>query len=125
MTPLVLRIEAVRAWIYRILTPLTLLLVGLGYSTENEIAVWSGLVLAVLNGALAIANSDTGSFGWEHVRALGYRILTPLSAIAIFYGMIDESTIALWVGLISAALGGGSAVASTSGAEIEPPPLFP
>ena len=40
----------------------------------------------------------------EHVRAYIYRLLTPVAALLIFYGVISEAEAALWVELAGTAL---------------------
>lgn len=50
----------------------------------------------------------------EHVRAYIYRVLVALQPIATVYGIVDDQTGALWLGLAAAILGLGLATANTS-----------
>jgi hypothetical protein len=50
----------------------------------------------------------------EATRAWIYRVLVALVPILVFYGAVDESQIAVWLGLASAVLGFGLASANTS-----------
>ena len=45
------------------------------------------------------------------VRTWIYTILTPLSALLVFYGAVSESEVALWVALVTATIQGGTAIA--------------
>lgn len=60
--------ERVRAYIYRIGTPIGALLVFYGFLSEQELALWLGVVGAVLmigEGALASAHTSTKHLGDE------------------------------------------------------------
>jgi len=50
--------EQVRAYIYRILTAVGTLVMGYGFITTNELALWLGLATAVLN-IMPSANTST------------------------------------------------------------------
>lgn len=50
--------EQVRAYIYRILTAVGTLIMGYGFITTNELALWLGLATAVLN-IMPSANTST------------------------------------------------------------------
>lgn len=50
--------EQARAYVYRILVAIGVLLTGYGILTANEVAMWLGLVTAVLN-VLPTANTTT------------------------------------------------------------------
>lgn len=41
----------------------------------------------------------------EPVRAYIYTILVPLSALLVVYGILDDQTVTLWLGIASAILG--------------------
>ena len=40
----------------------------------------------------------------EHVRAYIYRLLTPVGALLVFYGLLGDAELALWLQLAGAAL---------------------
>lgn len=46
-------------------------------------------------------------------RAWVYRVVTAVSLIAAGYGIIDDSQAGLWVGLVAAFIGAGTATAHT------------
>lgn len=50
----------------------------------------------------------------EATRAYVYRVLLALQPLVLFYGIASESEVALWLGVISAALGLGLATKNTS-----------
>ena len=50
----------------------------------------------------------------EPTRAWIYRILVAADPVLIAYGVLDEATAAVWVGLAAAVLGIGLAVGKTS-----------
>jgi len=50
----------------------------------------------------------------EATRAYIYRILLALSALAVVYGLVDESVVPLWLAVASAVLGNGLASVNTS-----------
>jgi hypothetical protein len=50
----------------------------------------------------------------ETTRAYIYRVLVALVPILVFYGALDESQVAVWLGLASSVLGFGLASANTS-----------
>lgn len=50
----------------------------------------------------------------ESTRAWIYRILTPLSALGIAYGVVDDQKAALWVAFGTAVFSGGLAIKNTS-----------
>lgn len=50
----------------------------------------------------------------EATRAWIYRVLVAAVPVLIAYGVLDEATAAVWVGLAAAVLGVGLAVANTS-----------
>jgi hypothetical protein len=50
----------------------------------------------------------------EHTRAYIYRVLTALVPLVTAYGIIDQRTAALWLGVIGALLGIGLASMNTS-----------
>lgn len=54
------------------------------------------------------------SFKNEATRAWIYRVLLAVVPILVFYGAIDESQVAVWLGLASSVLGFGLASANTS-----------
>ena len=51
--------ESTRAWIYRILTPLSALVIAYGVVDEQKAALWVALAMAVFSGGLAIKNTST------------------------------------------------------------------
>jgi hypothetical protein len=51
--------EQRRAWLYRLVTPVTVLLVAYGAVDEATAALWVGVVTAALTGGLAIRNTST------------------------------------------------------------------
>jgi hypothetical protein len=55
--------EATRAWIYRVLTPVTTLLVAYGVVDDQKAALWAALVTALFSGGLAIKNTSTTAEG--------------------------------------------------------------
>jgi hypothetical protein len=50
----------------------------------------------------------------EATRAWIYRVLVAAVPILVFYGAVDESQIAVWLGLASSVLGFGMASMNTS-----------
>lgn len=48
-----------RAYFYRIVTPVTSLLVAYGTIEEAKAALWAGLAGVILTGGLAVANTST------------------------------------------------------------------
>lgn len=50
----------------------------------------------------------------QATRAYVYRVLLALQPLVLFYGIASESEVALWLGVISAALGLGLATKNTS-----------
>ena len=50
----------------------------------------------------------------ESTRAWVYRTLTPISALLISYGVLEEQKAALWVALVTAIFSGGLAIKNTS-----------
>lgn len=50
----------------------------------------------------------------ERTRAWIYRVLTAAVPLVIAYGIVDEQTAALWLGLVGAMLGTGLAAVNTS-----------
>lgn len=53
----------------------------------------------------------------EHVRAYIYRLLTPVAALLVFYGLVSDAEVGLWLQLAGAALlvgEGGMAAVNTS-----------
>lgn len=54
------------------------------------------------------------SFKNEATRAWIYRVLVAVVPILVFYGAVDESQIAVWLGLASSVLGLGMASMNTS-----------
>ena len=50
----------------------------------------------------------------ERYRAYFYRLITPITALLIYYGVIDDQAAALWAALVGAVLTGGLAIANTS-----------
>lgn len=50
----------------------------------------------------------------EATRAWIYRVLVAVVPILVFYGAVDESQIAVWLGLASSVLGFGMASMNTS-----------
>lgn len=50
----------------------------------------------------------------EKTRAYIYRVLLALTPLVVLYGYLTEEQAALWVGVASALLGNGLAVANTS-----------
>lgn len=55
----------------------------------------------------------------ERHRAYFYRLITPITALLIYYGVIDDRAAALWAALVGAILTGGLAIANTSTAPPE------
>lgn len=53
--------ESTRAWIYRVLTAVSLLVVFYGLATDAEAALWLGVINAVLGNGLATMNTSTDS----------------------------------------------------------------
>ena len=51
--------ESTRAYIYRILVALSLLVVARGLVSESEVTLWLGVAAAVLGNGLAVANTST------------------------------------------------------------------
>ncbi len=51
--------EATRAWLYRLVTPITALLTGYGILDDRTAALWAGLAGALLMGGLATLNTST------------------------------------------------------------------
>ena len=51
--------EQRRAWLYRLVTPVTVLLVAYGAVDEATAALWVGVVTAALTGGMAIRNTST------------------------------------------------------------------
>ncbi len=51
--------ERIRAFIYRIITPVSALLAFYGIADDQTVALWSALILSVVSGGLAIANTST------------------------------------------------------------------
>lgn len=47
------------------------------------------------------------------VRAWVYGLLIAAAPLAVFYGIVTEQEVALWLGVASAALGNGLALANT------------
>lgn len=47
------------------------------------------------------------------LRAWVYGILIAASPLAVFYGLLSDQEVALWLGVASAALGNGLALANT------------
>jgi len=50
----------------------------------------------------------------EPTRAWIYRVLVAAVPVAIVYGVLDEATAAVWIGLAAAVLGVGLAAVNTS-----------
>ena len=51
--------ESQRAYIYRVLTALSLVVVARGLVSESEVALWLGVAAAVLGNGLAAVNTST------------------------------------------------------------------
>jgi len=51
--------ETTRAYIYRVLTALSVVVVAYGWLTEAEVALWLGVAAAVLGNGLAAVNTST------------------------------------------------------------------
>lgn len=51
--------ESTRAYIYRILTAASLLVVAYGLASTEEVALWLGVAAAVLGNGLAAVNTST------------------------------------------------------------------
>jgi hypothetical protein len=52
----------VRGWIYRVLLAVGLLLVGYGFISSDQLALWAGVLVAVLN-VMPTANTSVKSSG--------------------------------------------------------------
>lgn len=57
---------------------------------------------------------DTFELLPRRVRAYLYRVLTAASPVIAAYGIVEDSKLALWVGLAGAVLGTGTAAVHTS-----------
>lgn len=51
--------ETTRAYIYRVLTALSVVVVAYGWLSEAEVALWLGVAAAVLGNGLAAVNTST------------------------------------------------------------------
>lgn len=51
--------ESTRAYIYRILTAVSLLVVAYGVASSEEVTLWLGVAAAVLGNGLAAVNTST------------------------------------------------------------------
>ncbi len=51
--------ESQRAYIYRVLVALSLVVVARGLVTESEVTLWLGVAAAVLGNGLAAVNTST------------------------------------------------------------------
>lgn len=50
----------------------------------------------------------------ERVRAIIYRVITPVTALLVAYGILDDQKAALWAALAGALFSGGLAIKNTS-----------
>lgn len=50
----------------------------------------------------------------EKYRAYAYRVIVALAPIAVLYGVVNETEVAVWLALVAAVLGNGLAVVHTS-----------
>lgn len=55
--------EAVRAWIYRVLTAAVPIVTAYGIVNEQQASLWLGLAGAVLGTGLAALNTSTSPYG--------------------------------------------------------------
>ena len=51
--------ESTRAYVYRVLVALSLVVVARGLVSESEVTLWLGVAAAVLGNGLAAANTST------------------------------------------------------------------
>lgn len=108
-----LHIRTVRAFWYRVLGPLTAVLVIYGAMAEQTVALYAALVTGVINGLMAALNTSLKD-PQSKLRAFAYWALTPLFAVLIAVGVVNEEQAATWAALVAAVLGGGLAVANSS-----------
>lgn len=102
-----------RAFLYVVWPVLATLCVTYGvFGSEQEAALWSGLVLALLGPVTAFLYSR----GLANFRAAFYAVLAAAQALAIGYGLVTEVDVSNWLPLVSAVIGlagGGVAAANT------------
>lgn len=102
-----------RAFLYVAWPVLSALLLSYGVlQTEDEVALWSALVLALLGPVIAFFYSkNLSSF-----RAAFYAVFGAVQAILIGYNIVTADEVATWIPVVSAIIGlatGGVASANT------------
>ncbi|AKJ72577.1 holin [Gordonia phage GMA2] len=94
--------EDARNYVYVLLPVITPLIVTLGYADESVVALWAGLVTALVGPVLAaITTRNVSSF-----RTGFYALLAAVQALVVGYGIATDAQISVWLPLITTLVGG-------------------
>lgn len=102
----------VRERLYIVAAALMTVLVSFGVMNDNQAALWSSLVVAVIGAIFAIVNAETN---W---RLALYAVAGAAAALFQAYGILGDANWAAITGLVAAVLGVSTAAAKapTTGA---------
>ena len=92
----------VRAYAYTLLPVISSFLVTGGVLKEEQAALWSALVLAILGPVIAAVYAKSLSA----FRTAFYAVLAAGQAILIGYGLVSDAQVSLWLPIISVIIGG-------------------
>ncbi|MFT4128093.1 MAG: hypothetical protein QM662_17920 [Gordonia sp. (in: high G+C Gram-positive bacteria)] len=94
----------VRALVYTLLPIASTLAVTYGVADESQVALWVGLVAALLGPGIAFLTSRSVST----FRPAFYAVLAAGQAVAVGYGLVTDAQVGVWVPLVSALIGGAA-----------------